>query len=83
MDGCTDMGVYPGLMPGSPSAQPDKEGALSAPTSLLHSPFLLDFLCHPSDERREKKQRMKMLAARGPSRSHAHHPAAPHTFIPW
>lgn len=30
-----------------------------------------------------KKQRMKMLAVCGPSRSHAHHPAAPHTFIPW
>lgn len=78
----------PGRVPSPDARQPlcaarQRGGHQAPPMSLLHSPFLLDFLCHPSDERREEKQRMKTLAARGPSRSHACQPAAPRTFIPW
>lgn len=43
VDGCTDMGAYPGLMPGSPSAQPDEEGGTEPPhvlAALTFSPRL-------------------------------------------
>lgn len=51
-------------------------------TSSSSSPFLLDFLCHPRDERGNQNENMQHKAC-GPSKNHACHPAAPQTFIPW
>lgn len=60
--------------------------------SLLHSPFLLDFLCHPSDERREKKTEDEDAGSMWPiqkpcppscSPTYLHSLVANRSHVPW